>query len=106
MAWNPLPQSWIPSLTDNGTVLSANISDFPELTAAEIDSVTGDIRKFLFAFCEKMWSVWSSLLTADKSLKMTLAKTVSVNPITGVITNTYTFVFLTAVSSQEVVSET
>lgn len=106
MAWNPLPQSWFASLTDNGSVLSIDIANFPELTAAEIDSSTGDIRKFLFAFCEKCWTVWAALASADKSTKMTLNKSVSVSTTNGQITSTYSFTFVTAIASQEVVSET
>lgn len=110
MAFNPLPQSWFTGMTDGSTSCSATdmvipISTFPELTAAEIDSSTGDIRKFLFAFLEKCWAVYNALATADKPSKMTMQKSVSVDTSTGVNTNTYIITIKTAVATQEVVSE-
>jgi hypothetical protein len=105
MPFAPLPQTWFPSLTDDGTVLSIDIDEIPELTAAEIDAATGDIRKFLFAWNEACWAKWVLLAAADKPTKMTLQKNVSVSTTTGIITNVYTYTFLTAVSSQEVVGE-
>jgi len=110
MAFNPLPQSWFTGLTDGSTSCNASdmvipISTFPELTAAEIDSSTGDIRKMLFAICEKCWSVWNALAMADKPSRMTLAKSSSINTSTGITTSTYTFTFQTVTSAQEVAAE-
>ena len=100
MPFNPLPQSWLPSLTDNGTVLSLDIADVPELAVTEIDSATGDIRKFIFALCEKFWSKWNALATADRSTKMVLTKSSSVNVATGIITSVYTFTFQNAITAR------
>ena len=105
MPFNPLPQSWLPSLTDNGTVLSLDIADVPELAVTEIDSATGDIRKFIFALCEKFWSKWSALATADRSTKMLLTKSSSVNVSTGIITSVYTFTFQNAITAMDVADE-
>lgn len=110
MAWNPLPQSWFTGMTDGSTSCNATdmvipISTFPELSAAEIDSVTGDVRKFLFAFLEKCWAVYNALATADKPTKLTMSKSATVDTSTGVTTNTYVFTIKTSASSQEVVSE-
>ena len=110
MAFNPLPQSWFTGMTDGATACSATdmvipIGTFPELTAAEIDASTGDIRKFMFAFLEKCWAVYNALATADKPTKMTMQKSASVDTATGVITNTYVFTIKTAAATQEVVAE-
>lgn len=110
MAWNPLPQSWFTGLTDGGTSCNATdlvipIGTFPQLTAAEIDSSTGDVRKFLFAFCEKCWLVWSAIATADRCAKMTLTKSASLNTTTGVLTNTYVFTFNNTIATQDVADE-
>lgn len=110
MAWNPLPQSWFTGLTDGATTCSATdmvipISTFPDLTATEIDSVTGDVRKFLYAFIEKCWTKWNGLATADKCSKMTLTKTVSVDATTGIVTNVYTFIFKNTITAQDVADE-
>jgi hypothetical protein len=110
MAFDPLPQSWFTGLTDGATVCLATdlvvpIATFPELTAAEIDSVTGDIRKMLYAICEKCWLVWAALLTADKPNKMTISKSSSANAATGLTTHTYIFTFVNSVTAQDVAPE-
>lgn len=105
MAWNPLPQSWFENLTDNDTTISVPIATFPELTAAELDAATGDIRKVLYAICEKSWLRWAALATADRCTKMTLTKSSSVDSVTGVITNVYTFTFRNSITAQDVADE-
>lgn len=105
MAFNPLPQSWLENLTDDGTDISVPLATFPELTAAEADSVTGDIRKVVYAICEKLWSRWNALALADRPTKMTLAKSSSVDAGTGVITNVYTFTFKNSITAQDVAAE-
>jgi hypothetical protein len=109
--YSPLPQSFLPTLTDNGTVMSITLTDFDviasgsSLTAPEIDASTGDIRKFLFAFCEKIWSKWAALTTATKPTKFTLTKSTSTDAATSVMTQVYTFTFKTSATAQDVVAE-
>ena len=105
MAFDPLPQAWFPTLTDDNTDITLPIAELPELTAAEIDATTGDIRKFLYAFLEKCWTVWDGLADADKSEMMTLRKSLNVSSTTGYITHRYTITFKTAVSAQDVADE-
>lgn len=110
MAFNPLPQTWFTGLTSGTTThlttdLVIPIATFPELTAAEINVTTGDVRKFLYAICEKAWSVWNALLTADRPNKMTLTKSSSVDATTGIVTNVYTFTFKNSITAQDVASE-
>ena len=110
MPFASLPQGWFPGLTDGATVCLATdmvvpIATFPEMTAAEIDSTTGDIRKMLYAICEKCWLVWNSLAALDKPGKMTLGKSSSTNAATGLTTHTYSFTFVNSVSAQDVAPE-
>ena len=105
MAFNPLPQPWFAGLTDDATTLSIPIASIPELTAAEIDATTGDIRKFLYALSEQAWTVWNTLATADKPGKMTIYKSTSTNAATAITTHTYTLTFRNSVSAQDVADE-
>ena len=110
MAFNPLPQTWFPGLIAGGTTklatdLSVPIGTFPDLVASEIDVTTGDVRKFLYAICEKSWQAWNTLVVASRSNRMTLAKYSTVDPATGLITNTYTFTFINAIATQDVAPE-
>lgn len=105
MAFDKTPTTWLPSWSENGTDITVPIASFPELTAGEADAATGDIRKILFALCEKIWAVWNALATGDKSTKMTVNRSSFVNETTGLITRTYTFQFVTATSGEEVEDE-
>lgn len=105
MAWSKTITDWFASYTSNGTNMTLPIASFPELTAAEADVTTGDIRKLLYAFIERCWVKWNSLATADKSTKMVLAKNSFVDSTTGITTHTYTFTFQNVTTAQEVSDE-
>lgn len=108
MAFNPTISAWLTGFVVNSaqTNFTIPISTFPEMTAAEIDSSAGgDIRKFLFAFCDECYETWNGTATADRPGQMTLSKTVSTNVSTGEATETFTFRFVTAASAREVVAE-
>jgi len=107
MAFVKTPTTWIPGWSENGTDITITTlsTAFPQLTAAEADAATGDIRKILFAICEKIWTVWNALATADKATKMTVNRSSFVNETTGLITRTYTFQFVTATTGEEVEAE-
>lgn len=105
MAFVALPQTWFENMVDSNTDVNIPLATFPELTAAEIDASTGDIRKMLYAIIEKCWTRWNALATADRSTKMVLTKSSSSDPTTGVITHVYTFTFKNTISGQEVASE-
>jgi hypothetical protein len=77
----------------------------PELTDAEANASTGDVRKVIFAIMEQLYTKYNSLATADKPTKMTISKSSSINTSTGIVTNTYTIRLLTSIVSQEVVAE-
>lgn len=106
MAWSALPTAVFANWSEDGTNITLPIASVPELTAAEADAATGDSRKILYALCERIWSWWNALATADKATKMTITKSASINTTTGIVTNTYTLQFMNTIASQEVASET
>lgn len=105
MAFDPAVATWLDNWSEDGTDITVPIATFSELTAAEADAVTGDIRKVLFAICEKLWSVWTATATADRPSKMTLYRSTQTNENTNVTRKTFQFIFDTEVSGQEVSDE-
>lgn len=105
MAFDPAPNAWIPSWSEDGTTISIPIASLPELTADEADGTTGDIRKVLFALADKIFDHWNSLPTADRPAKMTVRRTTITNDAAGTQDRSYTFTFTTAASSEDVVAE-
>jgi sugar/nucleoside kinase (ribokinase family) len=77
----------------------------PELTAAEADASTGDLRKVIWALMQQIWTWWNGTASADRPAKVTVSKSSSTNTETGVVTNTFVVVCYTSVSAQEVVAE-
>jgi len=106
MAFNKQPNTWLTSWSENGSSINVPIATFPELTAAEADGTTGDIRKIVWAIMQKLWAEWNDDREAvDRPTQWTCKKSVTVNANTGVVTTTFTHKFYTAVSTQEVVDE-
>jgi hypothetical protein len=105
MAFNPAPNTWIADWSEDETDISVPIASFPELTAAEADGATGDIRKIVWAITEKLYQEFNSRAAADRPKKWTMSKSASVNSTTGVITNTITMTFLNSILTQDVVAE-
>ena len=105
MAFNPAPNAWIPSISEDGTNITVPIASFPELTAAEADGTTGDIRKFVFAVCAKLHAQWVATAEADRPARMTIFRSTNVNESTGDMTRSFTFQFSTGVTGEEVVAE-
>jgi hypothetical protein len=105
MAFTKTPTSWLTSWAEDGTNITVPIASIPELTAAEADAATGDIRKILWALSEKMWQRWDALVTADKPANMTIRKFSRIDPSTSEVTSTYTFEFVLTPGSFEVTDE-
>ena len=105
MAFNKRPDVWMPSWSENGTLITVPIATFEELTDAEADGATGDIRKIAWAIIEDWYQTYNALATADRPTKWTMYKSTSTNTTTNVATNTFTISFLTEVTGQEVVDE-
>ena len=103
--FDPKPSTCLPNWSENGTDITVPIATFPELTSAEADATTGDIRKVMFAILEKVHTHFAALDPADRPQRMVIAKTVNVNPDTGIVTNVYQFTFTNEIVSQEVEDE-
>jgi hypothetical protein len=100
------PTTWLENWSEDGTDITIPLATFPEMTAAEADATDGDIRKVLYAICEKLWSKWLATAQADRPTKMTVSRNSVVDETTGVITKNYFFQFKTTVTGEEVASET
>ena len=105
MAFNPAPTSWFTGWSEDGIDITLPITSVRELTAAEADAVSGDIRKVCFALVEEMYQQYNALATDDKPGKFTITKIASLNASTGILTNTYTVKVYTEIGSQEVADE-
>lgn len=105
MAFDPKPPTWLPGWSEDGTNITLPIASLPELTAAEADADTGDIRKVMYALMSKMQAVWDALPSADRPTRMTLYHTASVDPTSGIITHSFTATFKNSVSAQDVADE-
>ena len=93
MAIDLAPSEWIASWSEDATNVSFPIASVPELTAAEADGTTGDIRKTMFAICERAYQAYLGEASADRPAKMTIARSSSTNDLTGAITRVYQFTF-------------
>lgn len=105
MAFDPKPSTWIDSWSENGTDITVPIASFAEMTAAEADATTGDIRKVLYAICEHLYQEWNTTLAGDRPSKMTIGRTSTVNEANDEITRRYTLTFVTTSTATEVVGE-
>jgi len=107
MAQDLKPGTWITGWTEDGTNIAiANLATaFPEMTAAEADATTGDIRKVLFAIMEQLWAKWLTVSVADRPAMMTIYRSTATDGQTGVVTKQFVVVFKTAVLTQDVAAE-
>ena len=64
-----------------------------ELTDAEADETTGDIRKLLFGILDGLYVQFSTRnitrATADRSQRVTFTRTTAINDATGLVTRNY-----------------
>jgi hypothetical protein len=105
MAFSPTPTDWLANWSEDGTNITVPLATFPQLTAAEADAATGDIRDIVYAIIDKLYTAWIAKAAADRPTKWTCSKSASQNTTTGEITNTYTFVLRTTISAQDVTDE-
>lgn len=106
MAFNKAPNNWITDWSEDATNITVPIASFPELTAAEADGTTGDIRKVCFAWCKKLHAKWLATAVADRPAKMIISQASSApNESTGIVTQSFTFTFYVASTAVEVVDE-
>lgn len=105
MAFTKTPSTWLDNWSEDATNITVPLATFPELTAAEADGTTGDIRKIVFAVLEKLWLEWVATATADRPGKWTMTKSASVNTSTGITTVQYVNTFLVETTAQDVADE-
>lgn len=95
MAFNAAPTQVVASWSEDGTNVTFPIASVPELSAAEADASTGDLRKVWFALLSKLYAWWVSITAADRPAKMTVSKSVAADAAAsaaaGVPINTVTF---------------
>lgn len=91
MAFDKTITNYIAGWSEDATNVTFPIASIPQLTAAEADAATGDIRKVLFALLDQIYATWTALPTGDRSTKMTVSRTQSM--YAGKIGTTYRFDF-------------
>jgi len=105
MAFDPKPSTWVASWSENATNVTFPIASLPEMTAAEADGTTGDIRKVLFALLNQLFEVYDALAAADKPTMMQMAKSSSVNTAGTEINQFFSVQFTNTVATQDVKDE-
>lgn len=105
MSFIATPTGWFPAWSEDGTMITVPISSFPELSEAEADGSTGDIRKIMFAICQQAYAKYVALPTSDRPVKMVVTKNSTLDSATNVLTSTFTFKFLNEILSQDVAPE-
>jgi hypothetical protein len=104
MAFNPAPSAWLDALSEDGTDITVPLATFPELTAAEADGATGDVRKVTYAVLEKLYQEYAGRPEADRPQKMQLVKGQALNSA-GQIVTTYSFTFVLEAATIDVAAE-
>ncbi len=105
MALDKTPTTWIANWSENGINITVPLATFDELTAAEADAVTGDIRKIVFALIEHLYQTYIAKATADRPAKLTMTKTVAANAVRNTLTSRYVISITTDIGTQEVRAE-
>lgn len=106
MAFDKTPTTWISGWSVVGTDIVVPIASFPELTAAEADAATGDIRKIVFAIIEHLYQAYIATDSDDRPTKWTMTKMCLVDAARNVITSRYMVTVETQIGTQEVTDET
>jgi hypothetical protein len=105
MAVNNAPSAWISGWSEDATNVTFAIAQVPQMTAAEADGTTGDMRKVWYAMNHKMFATYNALAVGDVPARMTLRKSSSVNTTTGQTTVTFTTTFVCDEGSVDVIAE-
>ena len=115
MPFNPTPSGWLGAgytLSGSGTTAAINFgisgntaATLPEITTAEANATTGDIRKIYYGIVEQLYQAFLSKATADRPNRMNITKQSFVDATTGLITSNYAIQFILAPSGLDVTSE-
>jgi len=92
MAFDPAPSGWFPGITNSATELTIPFTSLNQLTQADTDPATGDVREIVYHFCEAFSDQWANTADADRPDKATISTSTSVQTVSGseVLTKIYT----------------
>lgn len=105
MAFDKTPSTWLAGWSENGTDITVPIATFPEMTAAEADASTGDIRKIMFALIDKLYQTYRATAEANRPGKVSITRTSFPPDSGGVVRHVYQFQFYVETTAQEVEDE-
>ena len=118
MAYTPVPSTWLGAgytLSGSGATAAINFgingnttgATFTEITAAEANASTGEIRKIIYGVVEGLYQKYLTVSATPANLpnRLTISKNSSVNATTGLITSSYTFSFVLEATGLEVTAE-
>jgi hypothetical protein len=92
MAFNPAPSGWFPGLTASSTALTIPYSSLNNLTQANADPSTGDVRAIIYSICEAFSDKWSTTDSEDRPSQTTIVTSQSISSSQGedFVTKNYT----------------
>ena len=115
MAFSATPSGWLGAgytLSGSGTTAAVNFgisgntnATLPEITTAEANATTGDIRKIYYGIVEQLYQAYLAKATADRPNRMAVSKSSNVDATTGLITTNYTIQFVLAATGLDVTTE-
>lgn len=100
MSFSAVPTDHIAGYSSDGTNITIPIASLPELTAAEANASTGDIRKILYALACKAYDIYNTLAVANRPAEMVVAKNTQVTDADGSATVSVTQRFNVDISSE------
>lgn len=112
MAFDKKPATWLGAgyaADSSGHTISLNTGNAAsnqlllELTDAEADPETGDVRKLIFALMESLNVAWEAQDPVDRPARMMMYKSSVVTGAT--ITHTYTVTTVNEITAQDVADE-
>ena len=105
MAFSKTPTNLFANWSSDGTNVTLPIASLPELTSAEANASTGDLRKIVFALLERLFAWYNGLATADRPTKLAIGKAATVNTATGKTSIVYTIRLEATTVAQEISDE-
>ncbi len=104
MAFDATPTTHISGLSEDGTDLTIPLASIAELTAAEADASSGDIRQITHGLAEMLFKVYDDMAEADLPTKVSATRTDrSIDAST--LERTISFTFELGVTAGNVVAE-
>ena len=105
MGWSASPSNYFSAWSFSEPDITLPRTCVPNLNEEACDPTDGDIRKVMFTLLEQVYSTWYALPTADRSTKMTVSRSQSINQTTSYVTRSYTYTFVLEPTVMEVVGE-